>query len=307
VTAPPSDDTAAATLPRCYRHPDRETGVRCTRCERPICPDCMVAASVGFQCPDCVREGRRSVRPIRTAYGGRPSGGELTKALVGINIVIYLISGLSSGDPITPNPTASIYRSFALVPVAVAHGEWWRLVSSTFLHYNVPHIVFNMWALYVIGVPLERLLGRVRFLVLYLLAGIGGGIMSFALGNHLESAAGASGAIFGLFGAFFVVARRRNLETGGIVALIAINLVFSFTFSGIDWRGHVGGLIVGSAVAAVLVWAPPGPQRTRIQAAGCAVIALVLAASGLVAAHKIVRDCPDYPIRSSVALVSCAA
>jgi membrane associated rhomboid family serine protease len=265
----------------------------------------MIPASVGFQCPECVREGRRSMRPVRTMYGGRPSGGELTRALVAVNVAIYVITGLSAGNPLSPDRNAHIYRSFALVPVAVAHGEWWRLVSSTFLHYNLLHIAFNMWALYVIGVPLEQMLGRLRFLVLYFLAGIGGGILSFATGPHAEAAAGASGAIFGLFGAFFVVLRRRNLETGGIVGLIVINLVFSFTFAGIDWRGHVGGLVTGAAVAYVFAWAPAGELRDRLQAIGTVAIAIVLAASGLAGATKIAKDCPAYSIDSRGVFAVC--
>jgi membrane associated rhomboid family serine protease len=277
----------------CYRHPDRETGVLCTRCERPICPQCMIPASVGFQCPECVAEGRKTIRPVKTVYGGavRRGGIDATRILIGINVAMFIITAASGAGVLSGSGTSSVYDRFALRPPQVAAGEWYRLVSSMFLHFGFLHIGFNMWALFVIGTPLERLLGRLRFVVIYFLAGLGGGLLSFAFGPVDEFAAGASGAIFGLFGAFYVVNRQRGLETGPIVGLIAINLVFSFTFSGIDWRGHVGGLVVGSLVAAAFVFVPSGPNRDRLQAVACVGIALVLVGSGFAAAHHVKREC----------------
>jgi membrane associated rhomboid family serine protease len=290
--APPPPPTEAAALV-CYRHPDRVTGVRCTRCERPICPACMITASVGFQCPECVAAGRKTVRTPRTMYGGAvPRGGfDVTTLLVGINLAVFLITVASGANLWDGRGNSSVYTHFALRPTQVAAGEWWRLFTSMFLHFGIPHIFFNMWALLVIGRPLEQLLGRVRFLTVYLLAGIGGGLLSVAFGPLSEFAAGASGAIFGLFGAFYVINRRRGLDTSPIVGLIAINLIFSFTFSGIDWRGHVGGLVVGCAVAFALVSPPPGPTRKRLQAAGCIVVAVALVASGLGAARHVRSEC----------------
>src|SRR5436305_5003692 len=131
----------------CYRHPDRETGVRCARCDRPICPACMVPASVGFQCPECVSEGRRSVRPARTMYGGRVhSRADVTLALIGLNVFVFVLTAVSGAGVASGSGRSSIYDHFALIPVQVAHGEWWRLVSSMFLHYGIIHIAFNMWA-----------------------------------------------------------------------------------------------------------------------------------------------------------------
>lgn len=292
MTEPAGGGVVDETL-HCYRHPERETGVRCARCERPICPQCMVPASVGFQCPECVSEGRRTVRPARTMYGGRINRGGLdaTRVLIGVNVAMFVITVASGANVLTGQGNSQMYDRFALIPPAVAHGQWWRLVSSMFLHFGVPHILFNMWALYVIGTPLEAMLGRVRFLALYFLAGFGGGLLSFTFGSVTETAAGASGAIFGLFGAFYVLLRRRGLETGGIVGLIVINLIFSFTFSNIDWRGHVGGLVVGGVVAAVLAWAPTGPSRDRIQAVGCVVVAVALAAAGFAGAAHVRTQC----------------
>jgi membrane associated rhomboid family serine protease len=255
----------------------------------------MVPASVGFQCPECVTEGRKSVRPAKTMYGGTVNRGglDVTRVLIGINVVMFVITTASGGGFVSGGGTSSVYDRFALIPPAVAHGEWWRLGTSMFLHYGILHIAFNMWALYVIGSPLEQWLGRLRYLGLYALSGLGGSLLSFATGQLDSASAGASGAIFGIFGAFFVISRRRGLETGAITGLIAINLVLSFTISNIDWRGHVGGLIVGAAVAAALAWPAPGPRRDTLQAAGCAGIALVLAVAGFVGARHVDNECRD--------------
>ena len=298
MTEPPQDEASATDLAHCYRHPGRETGVRCTRCDRPICPECMTPASVGFQCPECVSEGRKSVRPTRTMYGGRVSSGGLdaTRVLIGINVVVFLATVQSGANVLTGSGTSSLYDRFALVPASVADGQWYRLISSMFLHFGLPHIALNMLALYVIGTPLETMLGRLRFLGLYFLAGLGGSLLSFAIGSPTELAAGASGAIYGLFGALYVLTRRRGLETGGIVGIIAINLVFSFTFSNIDWRGHVGGLVVGTAVAAAYAYSPTGPRRDQMQALGCAAIALLLVATGFAFAPHVHDQCPNPAI-----------
>jgi membrane associated rhomboid family serine protease len=253
----------------------------------------MTPASVGFQCPECVTEGRRSVRPARTMYGGRVNRGgiDATRVLIAVNVVIFVVTTVSGASVLTGSGTSSIYEKFALIPPAVAHGEWWRLFSSMFLHFGILHIGFNMWALWVIGTPLEQMLGRVRFVVLYFLAGLGGSLLSFGFGPLSETAAGASGAIFGLFGGFYLLLRRRGLETGGITGLIVINLIFSFTFSNIDWRGHVGGLVAGSVVAFAFAWAPAGPRRDRMQAFGAVVVAVALAAFGFVGAKHVDHKC----------------
>jgi membrane associated rhomboid family serine protease len=294
VTAPGGDVSAEVAL-HCYRHPDRPTGVRCVRCERPICGQCMVPASVGFQCPQCVVEGRRTVRAARTVYGGRVRPNErpglVTLGLIAINVVVFVITAASGGGVVTASGSSTIYEHFALIPPAVAHGEWWRLVSAAFLHYGIFHIGFNMYALYIVGPPLEAALGRLRYVVLYLLAGIGGGVLSVAIGPLNEQAAGASGAIFGLFGALYVVARHRNLATNGITVVIVANLVFTFAIPNIDWRGHVGGLVTGAAIAVIFARAPLGARRDRLQAAGVVVVALLVAAVGVVGVHRVNSSC----------------
>ena len=263
----------------------------------------MVPASVGFQCPECVSEGRKTMRPAKTMYGGsvRRDGIDATRILIGLNVAAFIYTAVNGAGVLAGNGTSSAYDRFALRPTEVANGDWYRLVTSMFLHFGFLHIAFNMWALLVIGTPLEHMLGRLRFVVLYFLSGIGGGLLSVAFGPPYETAAGASGAVYGLFGAFYVITRRRGLETGPILGLIAINLVFSFTFSGIDWRGHVGGLIAGAAVAFVYAAVPAGPRRDQLQAAGCAVVAVILVAAGLAAAHHVKAVCRSADFRSSTA------
>lgn len=257
-------------------------------------------AAVGFQCPECLNEGRKSIRPVRTVYGGTVNRGgvDVTRVLVGINVAMFVLT-LVTGAGLARGGDSQIYDRLALVPPLVADGEWYRLITSMFLHFGFLHIAFNMWALLVIGGPLEQLLGRTRFVVLYFLSGVGGSVLSFAFGPLNQIAAGASGAIFGLFAAMYVVNRQRGLETGPIVGLIAINLVISFTFPGIDWRGHLGGLITGAAVAFAFARAPRGPARDRMQAIGCGAVALVLAAAGLVATQYVEKECRDLGDRVS--------
>ena len=240
-------------------------------------------------------------------YGGRARvRADVTVALIAVNVGIFVLTAASGAGVATGSGASSVYDNFALVPVLVAHGDWYRLVSAMFLHYGILHIGFNMWALYVIGTPLEGMLGRVRFAALYFLAGIGGSILSFSTGQLLTPAAGASGAIFGIFGAFFVILRRRNLETGGILGLIVINLVLSFTFANIDWRGHVGGLVTGGVVGAVFAYAPTGPARDRVQAAGALAVAVVLAATGVLGVTHIRHECRSAPAFSQLGQ-ECAA
>jgi membrane associated rhomboid family serine protease len=257
----------------------------------------MTPASVGFQCPECLKEGSKSIRQARTVYGGRVRGGHavgaVTKIMIGINVVVFIITASSGANVINGNPgNSTIYDRFALIPVDVAHGQWYRLFTAAFLHYGVLHILFNMYALYLIGPQLEAVLGRLRFVALYVLAGVGGGLLSMALGPLNEQAAGASGAIFGLFGALYIVARHLNLSTGGIAVTIGINLVFSFSVSNIDWRGHVGGLVTGSIVALVFAYAPKGPSRSTYQAVGVGAVAIALAVGGYLAAQHVVHKCP---------------
>lgn len=294
MTAPPDEPAADVDL-RCYRHPDRATGIRCVRCDRPICPDCMIPASVGFQCPECVAAGQATVRTPRTVYGGRIRPGSrpdvVTLTLIGINVAVFVATTVSGMNAFSGSGNSSLFNHLALIPPAVAHGEWYRLFTAAFLHFEIFHIGFNMWALYVLGPPLEATLGRLRYVALYLVSGLGGSILSLLLGPLNETAAGASGAIFGMFGGLYIIARHRNLATGGIVVTIVANLIFTFAIPNIDWRGHVGGLVTGTAVALILAMAPAGRNHDRIQAAGVAAVMVVLAALGFLGAHRVNTEC----------------
>ncbi|WP_410810720.1 rhomboid family intramembrane serine protease [Micromonospora sp. 067-2] len=284
------------TTPVCYRHPGRETYVRCSRCDRPICPDCMREASVGHQCPECVDEGRRSIRPARTAFGGGTAGrhGYVTKALIALNVLLLLLSIASArggnaavggsgfgglmGDN-TPLTNWGSVLGLAVLPDGtlggIAQGQWYRLVTAMFLHYGVIHLLLNMWALWVLGRSLEANLGRVRFAALYLIAGLGGNVAAYVFSAQNAATVGASTAVFGLFAALLIIERKLGRDISRIVPLLVINLVFTVAVPGISIPGHLGGLVVGAAMALVLAYAPRG-RRTLVQAAGAAVILLIL-------------------------------
>ncbi|MFC8845734.1 MULTISPECIES: rhomboid family intramembrane serine protease [unclassified Micromonospora] len=290
------------TTPVCYRHPGRETYVRCTRCDRPICPDCMRDASVGHQCPECVDEGRRSVRPARTAFGGGAVGrlGYVTKALIALNVLLMLLSiasdrggdalaggsgfgGLMGGS--TPLTDWGSVLGQALFPDGsvhgIAQGEWYRLVAAMFLHYGVVHLLLNMWALWVLGRSLEANLGPLRFLGLYLIAGLGGNVAAYLFSAENATTAGASTSIFGLFAALIVIERRMGRDISSVLPVLVINLVFTLTVPGISIPGHLGGLLTGAAMALVLAYAPRS-RRTLFQVAGAAVLLVVLLALAVV-------------------------
>lgn len=274
----------APQVPTCYRHPGRETYVSCTRCERPICPDCMRDAAVGHQCPECVREGNRTVREARTVFGGRVAARPVvTYVLIAINIVAYVAELASPKFVDDFEMLGQLKTQFGqVIPgYGVADGEWYRLITAAFLHvplnqgtFGITHILFNMWALWVLGPQLEQVLGRLRFTVLYFLSALGGNVLLFLV-DPGQPALGASGAIFGLFAAFFVVGRRLGMDTRGIAFLILINLMFTFTFSGISWEGHVGGLITGAILAAAFAYAPRNRQQA-VQVGASAIVAAVL-------------------------------
>ncbi|MEV4865760.1 rhomboid family intramembrane serine protease [Streptomyces ossamyceticus] len=281
----PSSPQDAQSLPTCYRHPDRETGIRCTRCERPICPECMVSASVGFQCPDCVRNGSGtghapSASQPRTLAGGTVSADPrlLTKILIGVNLLLFLVQ-MSLGDRFTDR-FSLVAREWIpeLGPSfqGIAEGQWYRLVTSMFLHSSgVTHILFNMLSLWWIGGPLEAALGRARYLTLYFVSGLAGSALTYLLAAPDQPSLGASGAIFGLFGATGVLMRHLNYDMRPLVILLVINLIFTFSpYFNISWQAHVGGLVGGVVVGYAMVHAPR-KRRSLIQFGVCA---LVLAA-----------------------------
>ena len=223
----------------------------------------MRDAAVGHQCVQCVQAGARTVRAPRTQFGGRQRSATpvVTYALIAINVLTFVVQTASRG----------LERQLALWPPAVADGQLYRMVTAAFVHYGATHLLLNMWALYVVGPPLEMWLGRARFGALYAVSGLGGSVLVYLLAPLNTATAGASGAVFGLFGATLVVAKRLDFDARWVVAVIAINLVFTFVVPAvsshlISWQAHVGGLITGAPVCAAYVYAPR-KRRDLIQAA----------------------------------------
>jgi membrane associated rhomboid family serine protease len=248
----------------------------------------MRDAAVGFHCPECVAQARRSARVPRTVFGGTLAGhdGNVTKILIGANVAVMLLAAATAGvnaanalvGSATPlhiwGAVVGLGRVGETGPViGVATGEYWRLFTAMFLQFGVIHLLFNMWALWLLGQHLEQVLGPARFLALYLISGIGGNVAAYVF-QPFALTAGASGAIFGLFAALFVVNRRLGRDNRGLIMLIVINLLMVFVIPRISLAGHAGGLITGGLVMLGFAYAPRG-QRTPVQVAG-AVMVLVL-------------------------------
>ncbi|MEU6234843.1 rhomboid family intramembrane serine protease [Kitasatospora sp. NPDC047058] len=288
---PPTDrnpEPAGAAGPaRCYRHPERETGIGCSRCGRPVCPDCMVSASVGFHCPDCVRGGGREVRQATTRFGGQltADGALVTKVLVAINLVVFVLAAYVLKPWLAGDLSLfSVGTQFTGFPVGVAEGpdQWYRLLTATFLHVQPWHILTNMVMLWVIGPALEQALGRLRFLALYLLSGLAGSAFAFLVAGDFLQSLGASGALFGLLGATLVMYRRTRTPLAPVIALLVFNLVITFSVPNIDWRAHLGGLVAGALTAVGLMYAPR-EHRVAVQVltvAGMAGVVLLMVLVG---------------------------
>ncbi|WP_328748749.1 rhomboid family intramembrane serine protease [Streptomyces sp. NBC_00285] len=279
----------AQSLPGCYRHPDRETGIRCTRCDRPICPECMVNASVGFHCPDCVRDGGgtgpapAASRP-RTIAGGTVTADPrlLTKILIGINLAMFIAI---KARPSLLNDVV-LLGAWPPAPFAptegVADGQYYRLVTSMFAHQEYWHIGFNMMSLWWLGGPLEAALGRARYLAVYFVSGLAGSALAYLLASPNTATLGASGAIFGLFGATAVLMRRLNYDLRPIIALLVINLIFTFNPAfNISWQAHIGGLVAGIVTGYGMVHAPR-ERRSLVQYGTSALVLLVVVVVTLV-------------------------
>lgn len=279
-------------LPGCYRHPDRETGISCTRCERPICPECMISASVGFQCPECVRGGSgtghgRAANTARTIAGGVVVADPylVTKILIGINVAVFLATSVFPGLEIQ---LALIGRYSELVggpPEGVATGEYYRLLTSAFAHIDWWHILGNVIGLWFIGGMLEPALGRARYLAVYLLSALGASALIYLLAPENTPTLGASGAVFGLLGATIVLARRMRDDMRPLIAVAVFMLVLTFA-PGLNasWQGHIGGLVTGSLVGLGFLWPTKdmgARNRTFIQWGTC--VAVFLLATALIA------------------------
>ncbi|MFJ4775237.1 rhomboid family intramembrane serine protease [Streptomyces sp. NPDC088762] len=276
-------------LPGCYRHPDRDTGIRCTRCERPICPECMISASVGFQCPDCVREGsgtghRPAANAPRTLAGGVVADDPrlVTKILIALNAAVFL-AGLAAPALVIRLELLGRYVEFFGAPVeGVSTGQYYRLVTSVFLHVEWWHIIGNMIGLWVIGGPLEAALGRARYLAVYLLSGLGASALVYLLTPPNTPTLGASGAVFGLLGATVVLVRRLRHEMRPVIVMVVFMLVLTFVPLGgslnVSWQAHVGGLVTGALVGLGMLGPTAGRGRALLQWGTCVAVFLLVAA-----------------------------
>ena len=287
----------------CYRHPDRATYIRCQRCGRPICGDCMINASVGFQCPECVADGARQTRQNDGPYGGQRSANPTLTSivLIAINALVWaaiiatggalsrlvvvlalspLGTCLSAGEanryyPQVGEATCRAMSDGLWLP-GIAEGAYWQLLTSAFTHVEVWHIGFNMLALWFLGPGLERVLGRARFLAIYLVSAFSGSVAVLWLADPETQTLGASGAVFGMLGALLVVAYKVRGDVRSVLIWLGINIVYTFLGSGISWQGHIGGLIGGALVTVLVVYAPR-KDRTRLQWLEIAGILVVLA------------------------------
>jgi membrane associated rhomboid family serine protease len=279
----------------CYRHPNRETGLACSECGRPICTECMTVAPVGLRCPDHSGrpQGAARVRSQVRRAGWAGTGALVTKALIAINALVFLAelgTGSVIGNILTGDIHGGVFDRFALQGKEVANGDWWRLVTAGFLHANLLHVGLNMFILWLVGSPLEQMLGRGRYLLLYFVSLLAGSAGALLQAPPNVNTVGASGAIFGLFGALLVL---EYFATGQIVGgqafgLIVINLVFSFTFSNVSWGGHIGGLVGG--ILGTLVLARFGRGHAaygRVGLLGIAGMVLIGAGSVVVAYWKV--------------------
>jgi len=267
----------APTIEVCYRHPNVQTRVHCTRCERPICPDCMIPAPVGFQCPECVAEARREFRkgPGRPLRGGV----SVTKALLVAIAIPFVIEIVVGGPQALFNPSAQLLFDLgAMAPPAVADGQFWRLFTAMFLHAGLLHVALNAYFFWLFGRVVESVFGRTWMLLIFLVSGFLASVASYAFGPVLALAVGASGAISGVFGAFIAYNyRRRHLAANAAnlrmaLTVIVLNAFIAIAYSSIDWRAHVGGLLAGFALGYLADDAVPAGQRAVARFAGVATL-----------------------------------
>lgn len=258
----------------CYRHPDRSTGIRCQRCGRPICGECMQPASVGFQCPECIRSGRQSVRSAKTTFGGALSvrGGLVTKVLVGVLIALYVINLISRN---------LLINLLAMSNAAVVAGQLWRLVTYSFTSLGLLNTAMMCLFLWFVGRSLEDMLGGWRFLVLYVLSGFGGATLLYVVGSPgLAAASGAYAAVIGLLTVHGVIKRKRGEDIRPDIALLVILVLLNVVvgFGALAWVGLIGGIVVGGLAGAALVY-PPRERRVQLQVIGLVGVVVLCAAA----------------------------
>ena len=270
----------APTIEVCYRHPDVQTRVHCTRCDRPICPDCMIPAPVGHQCPECVEQARRDFRsgPGRALRGGVSA----TNALLVAIAIPFVIEVILGGPQALFNPSAEIlFDMGAMQPIAVADGQFWRLFTAMFLHVGLLHIALNAYFFWLFGRMVEASFGRTWMVLIYVVAGFLASVASYAFGPVTTLAVGASGAISGVFGAFIAYNYRRRQHAMNAANLrlaltvIVLNAVIAIGYSSIDWRAHVGGLVAGFALGYLADSSGPARQRAVVRFAGVATLVVI--------------------------------
>jgi membrane associated rhomboid family serine protease len=305
-----SDEQSA---PTCYRHRNRQTYLRCVRCDKPICADCRIDAPVGFQCPDCVAAGRRTMRQARSSFGGGASAGAagtVTKALIGANVAVFVLAIISAGSLAAATSSGATplhwlgaqigyfpgYQAGALIPGGigsvtdtaaevnlfgttvtapfVADGGYFRMITAMFLHFGIFHLLFNMVVLWMFGRVLERDLGPARFLTAYMLSGLAGSVAVYLFSYDTQTA-GASGAVYGLFGLMILINRKLKRDNSGIYVLLGLNLALTL-YMGFSFAGHVGGLVGGAICGAILTFTPR--NRRSLHWVGFALFLVVLAA-----------------------------
>ncbi|MFC9434327.1 rhomboid family intramembrane serine protease [Nocardia sp. NPDC057030] len=281
--------TAQPPAPTCVRHPQRPTGLACTRCGRPACPECLRPAAVGQHCVDCLRQEQRDVPPVRTVAGApvaRASLPYVTYALIAINVAVFAITA-AQAKSLVNNRASALFADWVLFPPWVADGQWFRVIGSGFLHYGPIHLLLNMFALYVIGRDGELVLGRLRYLAVYLVSLLGGSAAVMAFSQD-SATAGASGAVYGLFGAITVILIRLRQNPNQMLILIGINVFISFSLPGISLWGHLGGLAAGTlATLGILflpTWLRAKSQDTARLIGWVAVAAVALVAVGVIGA-----------------------
>ncbi len=281
--------TANTGMPTCYRHPDRETGLSCSECGRPICTECMTSAAVGLRCPDHAGTRKARVNAPRVVAARVPRGATdalVTKVLIAANVIVYLIT-VVQGNGLN-NPGGRLFYDWILYGPLVDHGDWWRLITAAFLHASIIHIGFNMLALWWFGAPVEQYLGRARFIALYFVSGLAGSAGAL-VATPQSPTVGASGAIFGILGAMLILEWQATGRLGGnAMTLIVINLALSFAIANISIGGHIGGLIGGILVTLAFArWGRGHAAYGRIGLTGFAGVAVVAIASVAVAYWRV--------------------
>jgi membrane associated rhomboid family serine protease len=276
-------DSTPTTENRCYRHPDRETFVKCQRCGRPICGQCQTLAPVGVHCPECVREARGSIasnaaptaRRVGRMLGTSSGRPVVTYSIIAVCVVVFILECVTGLNPLSGAGRSSVENALLYYPGSILVAPW-RIITVNFVHASVLHIAANMYSLFIVGIPLERYLGRIRYLAFFFITGIGAVVAVDFFAN--EPVVGASGAIFGVLGGLIVFARRIGLRTAQLYVVIVINLAIGYFVPGIAWQAHVGGLVVGVGLGYLLL-RTAGPRRRGWQIAGSVAVTVVLLAA----------------------------